>query len=232
MGSVLGSASVRQPPSQDQEPRISIAVLGAPSPASPRRKHPQSVRDLHASLPLLRPRTQILQAGLQAQAFLRAHRAHEAQGAQKGIPHPHRGAPACCPPAHRSEAPLGLAIGSTLILLAPVLLAVELLVYHSEGREKVAEEEKKEGEATHEHLQGLGTAGVRTGRSRWNLPCILAPWLTCHSLHSGSRAKLNSVSALKSCQNWGEGSLFSKCGVRWDSDPEVDTQGVDGNTQV
>lgn len=90
-----------------------------------------------------------------------------------------------------------------------MLLAVELLVHHSEGREEVAEEEEKEGEATHEHLQGLGTAGVRTGRSRWNLPCILDPWLTCHSLHSGSRAKLNSVSALKSCQNCKGGGVSS-----------------------
>lgn len=49
------------------------------------------------------------------------------------------------------------------------------------------------------------------------------PWLTCHSLHSGSRAKLNKVSALKSCQNCKGGGLFSKCSVQWGSEPEADT---------
>lgn len=39
------------------------------------------------------------------------------------------------------------------------------------------------------------------------------------------------VKKLPELGGWG-GSLFSKCGVRWDSDPEVDTQGVDGDTQV
>lgn len=49
------------------------------------------------------------------------------------------------------------------------------------------------------------------------------PGLTCHSLHSGSRAKLNNVSALKSCQNCKGGSLLSKRSVQWGSEPEADT---------
>lgn len=49
------------------------------------------------------------------------------------------------------------------------------------------------------------------------------PRLTCHSLHSGSRAKLNNVSALKSCQNCKGRGLFSKYSVQWGSEPEADT---------
>lgn len=45
-----------------------------------------------------------------------------------------------------------------------MLLAVELLMYHSEGGEEVAEEEEEEGEAAHEHLQGAGKAVVRSGQ--------------------------------------------------------------------
>lgn len=84
-----------------------------------------------------------------------------------------------------------------------MLLAVELLVDHAEGREKVAEEEEKEGEAAHEHLQGSGEGRVRTAEVPIGSPKRPppSPGLTCHSLHSGSRAKLNNVSALKSCQN-------------------------------
>lgn len=94
-----------------------------------------------------------MQAGLQAQAFLRAHRAHKAQGAQKGTLYT-RGASACRPTWHTGQSPFGAGIGSSLVLLVPVLLAVELLMHHSEGGEEIAQEEEEEGEAAHEHLRG------------------------------------------------------------------------------
>lgn len=203
-----------------------------PSPAtSPGGTHPQLIKHVHASLPLLRPRAQILHTGLQAQAFLRAHRAHEAQGAQKGNPHTYRAPQPATPLGTQVRSPFGAGITSISVLLALVLLAVELLMDHSEGGEKVAEEEEEEGEATHEHLQGPGKPGSgQAGHDGLSHAPLPEPWLTCHSLHSGSRAKLNNVSALKSCQNCEGGSLSAH--VRWGSETEVDTQGVDGDTQV
>lgn len=143
-----------------------------PSPAtSPGGTHPQLIKHVHASLPLLRPRAQILHTGLQAQAFLRAHRAHEAQGAQKGNPHTYRAPQPATPLGTQVRSPFGAGITSISVLLALVLLAVELLMDHSEGGEKVAEEEEEEGEATHEHLQGPGKPGSGQAGSRWALPC-------------------------------------------------------------
>ena len=95
--------------------------------------------------------------------------------------------------------------GPASFFLAPVLLVVELLVYNPQGGEEIAEEEEEEGEATHEHLGEESGSGQKPGPA---LPAS-SPGvrLTCHSLHSGSRARLNNVSALKSCQNW-EGGRF------------------------
>lgn len=58
------------------------------------------------------------------------------------------------PPGTQVRSPFGAGIRFNLILLAPVLLAVELLMHHSEGGEEIAEEEEEEGEAAHEHLWG------------------------------------------------------------------------------
>lgn len=72
--------------------------------------------------------------------------------------------------------------------------------------------EGREGPGQDRHgLDGISQASLRD------------PGLTCHSLHSGSRAKLNNVSALKSCQNCKGGSLLSKRSVQWGSEPEADT---------
>lgn len=153
MGSILGSASIRQDTPPQTGCQESVPCWG-PKPCLPRENTSTIHRYLHASLPLLGPRAQILQAGLQAQAFLRAHRAHEAQGAQKGTPYTQGDPQPAAPPGTQVRSPFGAGIRSSLILLAPVLLAVELLMHHSEGGEKIAEEEEEEGEAAHEHLQG------------------------------------------------------------------------------
>ena len=85
-------------------------------------------------------------------------------------------------------------------------LVVEFLVHDPQGGEEIAEEEEEEGEAAHEHLEEQAGSGRRLGRPSLR-PLQAGARLTCHSLHSGSRARLNNVSALKSCQNWeGEGS--------------------------
>lgn len=85
-------------------------------------------------------------------------------------------------------------------------LVVEFLVHDPQGGEEIAEEEEEEGEAAHEHLEEQAGSGRRPGRPSPR-PLQAGARLTCHSLHSGSRARLNNVSALKSCQNWeGAGS--------------------------
>lgn len=88
------------------------------------------------------------------------------------------------------------------VLLAALPLTVELLPHNPQCSEEVAEEEEEEGEATHEHL-GKKQGEDWLSRSQSPHPFPRAS-LTCHSLHSGSRARLNKVSALKSCQNWEE----------------------------
>lgn len=86
-------------------------------------------------------------------------------GTERGRPPLHTGVPQpATPPGTQVRSPFGAGIRWSLILLAPMLLAVELLMYHSEGGEEVAEEEEEEGEAAHEHLQGAGKAVVRSGQ--------------------------------------------------------------------
>lgn len=74
-------------------------------------------------------------------------------------------------------------------------LTVEFLVHNPQSGEEIAKKEDEEGEAAHEHLGE--ELGLLTGAKPWpsQVP-FQGPQLTCHSLHSGSRAKLNNVSAL------------------------------------
>lgn len=96
--------------------------------------------------------------------------------------------------------------GPASFFLAPMQLVVEFLVHDPQGGEEIAKEEEEEGEAAHEHLEEQAGSGRRPGRPS-RRPLQAGARLTCHSLHSGSRARLNNVSALKSCQNWeGAGS--------------------------
>lgn len=111
MGLVLDLLQLDNP--RPQTSSQGSVPAGVPRLASLRRTHPQSTRHLHASLPLLRPRAQILQAELQAQAFLRAHRAHEAQGDTEGNPYT-RGVPQpAAQPGTQVRSPFGAASGVT-----------------------------------------------------------------------------------------------------------------------
>lgn len=156
-GVYLGICFSRQPTSPDQETRI--CCVGDPKPCLPG----ENTTTIHHTLPCLssfieaqspNPASWAPGPGLpQGPQSPRSPGGTEGNPLHTGVPQP------ATPPGTQVEAPLGLAITSSLILLAPLLLAVELLVYHSEGREKVAEEKEKEGEAAHEHLQGLGKRG-------------------------------------------------------------------------
>lgn len=88
-------------------------------------------------------------------------------------------------------------------------LVVEFLVHDPQGGEEIAKEEEEEGEAAHEHLGEQSGSGWEPGQPFLHPPQAGAR-LTCHSLHSGSRARLNNVSALKSCQNWEGGGSYTR----------------------
>lgn len=75
-------------------------------------------------------------------------RGHRREPSTQGVPQP------AAPPGTQVRSPFGAGIRSSLVLLAPMLLAVELLMHHSEGGEEIAQEEEEEGEAAHEHLRG------------------------------------------------------------------------------
>ena len=100
--------------------------------------------------------------------------------------------------------------GPASFFLAPVQLVVEFLVHDPQGGEEIAKEEEEEGEAAHEHLGEQLGSGREPGRP-FPRPPHAGTRLTCHSLHSGSRARLNNVSALKSCQTWEGGGSYTLC---------------------
>lgn len=99
--------------------------------------------------------------------------------------------------------------GPASFFLAPMQLVVEFLVHNPQGGEEIAKEEEEEGEAAHEHLGEQSGSGWEPGQPFLRPPQAGAR-LTCHSLHSGSRARLNNVSALKSCQNWERGGSYTQ----------------------
>lgn len=178
MGSLWGS-SVRQPPSPDQEPRIS-AMLGGPKPCPRWKNTPQQpIRHLYVSRPLLRPRAQILQAGLQAQAFLRAHRAHGAHGVQGGtegnLP-VHRGAPTCCPIWHPGQKPLwGWPSDLVQSFLLPGCWLWNFWWTTRRVVKKLPRKRRRKGKPHMSTCRGRGKAGSGQLRSGWDLPSVLLP---------------------------------------------------------